>query len=612
MSEHEYANHHPSVATALGQLVVRLDILKSVRAPNKPIPNFEFPEREFFDEWKHRLKNVPQQDFIGDLKTFLSLMIVPRLGEKDAEQEHVTIQGHIVEARLLAEDAITSAMSSGYPFESPVLINPAAFMHQIKEMHEDLEQMRQIVKQLASPLERILSGISLPIGPLSVSLGALKTAIQISSDAISKIEIDMRMLSRALVNTAKVANATARLAADSAQFISAEGVEALREVARRAVDLAGKGLNLLREALRLAEANEARRSETARKRNASRPARVLSRDLAIDLGTANTVVYVSGKSIVLNEPSVVAVTNEGHKKHLLAAGSEAKAMLGRTHGDIDALQPIRDGGIIDYDGAVLMLKYFIRKLGDLRSYANPRIVVSVHPRTTGQERRCIEEAVASAGARRVYFIESPLAAAIGARLPVLEPAGSMMVNIGAGTTDVGIFTLGGTEFSSSIRVGGSKMDEAIIAYARRSKGLLISEARAETLKKEIGSAAPPADGPGVTTEVKGQGLLEGRPMACTVTQREIAEAIAEPVAAIVESVKYALEMTPPHLAADIVGTGIILTGGGSLLANLDQVLREETGLPISIADDPLSCVALGAGHVLENIRSMWHLLSSIP
>jgi rod shape-determining protein MreB and related proteins len=337
---------------------------------------------------------------------------------------------------------------------------------------------------------------------------------------------------------------------------------------------------------------------------------ILSSDMAIDLGTANTLVYVKGRGIVLNEPSVVAtMMNRGGKKQVRAVGNDAKMMLGRTPGNIEAIRPMRDGVIADFEIAEEMIKHFIRKVHNRRSFANPMIIVCVPSGSTAVERRAIQESALSAGARRVFLIEEPMAAAIGAGLPVSDPTGSMVVDIGGGTTEVAVLSLGGIVYSRSVRVGGDKMDEAIIAYIRRHQNLLIGEASAERIKKQIGTAAPPSDG-GVTLEIKGRDLLNGVPKEITISQKHIAEALAEPTSQIVEAVKVALEATPPELAADIVDKGIVLTGGGSLLANLDQVLREETGLPVSIADDPLSCVALGTGRVLENAKVMRHVLTT--
>ncbi|MDZ4380045.1 MAG: rod shape-determining protein [Parvibaculum sp.] len=338
---------------------------------------------------------------------------------------------------------------------------------------------------------------------------------------------------------------------------------------------------------------------------------MFSADMAIDLGTANTLVYVKGRGIVLNEPSVVAIIEKGGKKQVLAVGEEAKMMLGRTPGNIQAIRPMRDGVIADFEIAEEMIKHFIRKVHNRRSFANPQIIVCVPSGSTAVERRAIQESALSAGARRVYLIEEPMAAAIGAGLPVTEPTGSMVVDIGGGTTEVAVLSLGGIVYARSVRVGGDKMDEAIIAYIRRHHNLLVGEASAERIKKEVGSAAIPADGDGMTIEIKGRDLMNGVPKEIAIGQRQIAESLAEPVGAIVEAVKVALEATPPELAADIVDKGIVLTGGGALLANLDQVLRDETGLPVSIADDALSCVALGTGKALEHIRTMKHVLSSV-
>jgi len=340
---------------------------------------------------------------------------------------------------------------------------------------------------------------------------------------------------------------------------------------------------------------------------------MLSADMAIDLGTANTLVYVKGRGIVLNEPSVVAIIEKGGKKQVLAVGDEAKMMLGRTPGNIHAIRPMRDGVIADFEVAEEMIKHFIRKVHNRRSFANPQIIVCVPSGSTAVERRAIQESALSAGARRVHLIEEPMAAAIGAGLPVTEPTGSMVVDIGGGTTEVAVLSLGGIVYSRSVRVGGDKMDEAIIGYIRRHHNLLVGESSAERIKKEVGSAAvpPTADGEGMTIEIKGRDLMNGVPKEIKISQRQIAESLAEPVGAIVEAVKVALEATPPELAADIVDKGIVLTGGGALLANLDQVLRDETGLPVSIADDALSCVALGTGKSLEHIKTMKHVLSSV-
>jgi len=337
---------------------------------------------------------------------------------------------------------------------------------------------------------------------------------------------------------------------------------------------------------------------------------MLSADMAIDLGTANTLVYVKGRGIVLNEPSVVAIINNRGKKQVLAVGDEAKLMLGRTPGNIEAIRPLRDGVIADFEIAEEMIKHFIRKVHNRRSFASPQVVICVPSGSTAVERRAIQESAESAGARRVYLIEEPMAAAIGAGLPVTEPTGSMVVDIGGGTTEVAVLSLGGIVYSKSVRIGGDKMDEAIIAYIRRSHNLLVGEASAERIKKEIGSACPPEDGNGRTMEIKGRDLMNGVPKEIVISQRQIAESLSEPVGAIVEAVKVALEHTAPELAADIVDKGIVLTGGGALLGNLDLVLRHATGLPVSIADEPLSCVALGTGKALEDMKTLRHVLSA--
>lgn len=337
---------------------------------------------------------------------------------------------------------------------------------------------------------------------------------------------------------------------------------------------------------------------------------LLSADMGIDLGTANTLVYVKGRGIVLNEPSVVAIASSKGKRHVLAVGDEAKLMLGRTPGNIQAIRPLRDGVIADFEVAEEMIKHFIRKVHNRRSFANPQIIICVPSGSTAVERRAIQESAESAGARRVFLIEEPMAAAIGAGLPVTEPTGSMVVDIGGGTTEVAVLSLGGIVYSRSVRVGGDKLDEAIINYIRRYHNLLIGESTAERIKKEIGSASPPEDGEGRVAEIKGRDLMNGVPKEIVISERQIAESLAEPVSAILEAVKVALENTAPELAADIVDKGIVLTGGGALLRNLDLVLRHATGLPVSVAEDPLSCVALGTGRALEEMRTLRNLLVS--
>ncbi len=338
----------------------------------------------------------------------------------------------------------------------------------------------------------------------------------------------------------------------------------------------------------------------------------MSADMAIDLGTANTLVYVKGRGIVLNEPSVVAIADVRGKKQVLAVGEEAKLMLGRAPGNISAIRPLRDGVIADFEVAEEMIKHFIRKAHKSRGFSSPLIIVCVPSGSTAVERRAIQESAEGAGARKVLLIEEPMAAAIGAGLPVTEPSGHLVVDIGGGTTEVATIALGGIVYSRSIRVGGDRMDEAIINYVRRSHSLLIGEGTAERIKLEIGAAVPSgASDDGPWREVKGRDLVQGVPREIMVGQRQIAESLAEPVAAIVEAVKVALENTPPELAGDIVDKGIVLTGGGALLYRLDEVLRDATSLPVMVAENPLSCVALGTGRALEEPRRLRNVLTSM-
>jgi rod shape-determining protein MreB len=325
-----------------------------------------------------------------------------------------------------------------------------------------------------------------------------------------------------------------------------------------------------------------------------------SNDLAIDLGTANTVVFAKGKGIVVSEPSVVAVTRDSRGvDKVRAVGREAKEMLGRTPGNIVAIRPMKDGVIADFEITEAMLRYFITKVHDRKRMVRPRIVVAVPSGITEVEKRAVRESAMSAGAREVYLIEEPMAAAIGAGLPITEPSGNMIIDIGGGTTEVAVISLSGIVYANSTRVGGDKMDEAIINYVKRKYNLLIGERTAEIIKINIGTAHPGDEIESM--EVKGRDLVAGVPKILELKSDEVREALAEPVNAVVESVKIALERTPPELAADIVDKGIVLVGGGSLLRNLDYLLREATGLPVMLAEDPLTAVAMGTGRTLDEI-----------
>ena len=323
-----------------------------------------------------------------------------------------------------------------------------------------------------------------------------------------------------------------------------------------------------------------------------------SNDLAVDLGTANTVVFVKGKGIVLREPSVVAIHNES--KEVLAVGSEAKQMLGRTPGNIVAIRPMRDGVIANFEITEAMIKYFIRKVHNRKTLVRPRVVIGVPSGITQVEKRAVRDSAASAGAREVYLMEEPMAAAIGVGLPIASPTGNMIVDIGGGTTEVAVISLSGIVYSRSVRIAGDEMDEAIINYIKRKYNLLIGERTSEEIKIKIGSAYPMEEKQEM--EIKGRDLVAGIPKVLIINDEEIREALAEPVSTIVETVKIALERTPPELAADIVDRGIVMAGGCSMLKGLDLLLREETGLPIILAEDPLSAVALGTGKALDELE----------
>jgi rod shape-determining protein MreB len=330
-----------------------------------------------------------------------------------------------------------------------------------------------------------------------------------------------------------------------------------------------------------------------------------SNDLAIDLGTANTLVYVRGKGVVCNEPSVVVLRKDNKKP--VAVGFEAKRMLGKTPANIIAIRPMKDGVIADFDATGEMLKYFIKKVHNRRSFVSPRVIIGVPSAITQVEQRAVKDAAQASGAREVYLIEEPMAAAVGVGLPVGEPSGSMIVDIGGGTTDIAVISLEGVVFSKAARVGGDKMDETIMAHIKRKYNLMIGDRTAEQIKIEIGSAAPSGSEPPKTMEIKGRDLVSGIPKTFTINEEEIREALSEPVNIILDTIRVALENTPPELAADIVDRGIVLAGGGALLRGLDELISESTDLPVVVAEDPLTAVVRGVGKMLDDL----HLLKRI-
>jgi rod shape-determining protein MreB len=331
---------------------------------------------------------------------------------------------------------------------------------------------------------------------------------------------------------------------------------------------------------------------------------LIAPDIAIDLGTANTLIYVKGRGVVLDEPSVVAYVSEGGRKVVHAVGAEAKTMLGKTHKMMEVIRPLRDGVIADFDVAEEMIKEFIKKVQPRTSLISPQIIICVPTGATAVERRAILESAQAAGARKVHLIEEPVAAAVGAGLQIDDPSGCMVVDIGGGTTEIAVLSLGGVVWSRSLRIAGDKMDEAIIQYLRRTENLLIGESTAERIKKEIGTAQPPEPGQGVqlTMTIKGRDIMNGTPKEIIATEAMVAEALSDPVGEIVEAVKQAFEQMPPELAADIYDHGIMMTGGGALLRNLDRVMEERIKIRVSVADDPLRCVVLGCGKALEILK----------
>lgn len=338
-------------------------------------------------------------------------------------------------------------------------------------------------------------------------------------------------------------------------------------------------------------------------------ASLFSTDLALDLGTANTLVYVKGKGIVANEPSVVAIKKDGKgSKKILAVGFEAKEMLGRTPGNIMAIRPLREGVIADFEAAEEMIRYFIVKAHRRNTFVRPRVVISIPSGITQVEKRAVRESAEAAGAREVYLVEQPLAAAIGAGLPITEPVGNMVVEVGGGTTEVAVISLSGIVVKNSVRVGGDKMDEAIVQYLRRKYNLFVGERTAEEIKIKLGNACPEEDGEEVM-EVKGRDLINGIPRVYEISSFEIREAISEPLNQIIQAVKETLERTPPQLASDLVDRGIVLSGGGALLRNLDLLIRKSVDLPVTLVDEPLFTVVCGVGQLLDNFRLLREVAS---
>ena len=338
----------------------------------------------------------------------------------------------------------------------------------------------------------------------------------------------------------------------------------------------------------------------------SKLSEIWSTDMAIDLGTANTLVVLKGQGVVLNEPSVVAVVDEKGKKSVIAVGDEAKTMLGRTPGNIQAIRPLKNGVIADFIVTEEMIKHFIKKVHNKKSFANPRILICVPTGSTPVERKAIQDSALAAGARRVQLIEEPIAAAIGANLPIQEATGSMVVDIGGGTTEIAVMSLGGVVYSNSMRIAGDSMDQALIHYMRKKFNLLIGDASAEKLKKEIGTALATSNN---TYQVKGRDIRSGTPKEISLREEDTAEALNQTLSQIMAGIKDALENTPPELSADLVDMGLTLTGGGALLKNMDKYIAKETGLPVQIADDPLACVAIGTGKALEQEEIFSTILS---
>ncbi len=329
---------------------------------------------------------------------------------------------------------------------------------------------------------------------------------------------------------------------------------------------------------------------------------LFSNDLAVDLGTANTLVYVKGRGIVCDEPSVVVIRKDNKKT--IAVGAEAKKMLGKTPSNITAIRPMKDGVIADFDATGEMLKYFIKKVHNRRSFVSPRVIVGVPSGITQVEQRAVKDAAEASGAREVYLIEEPMAAAIGVGLPVGEPSGNMIVDIGGGTTDIAVISLDGIVYSKAVRVGGDKMDEAIMAYIKRRYNLLIGETTTEQIKIELGSACNSENGNKRMKDIKGRDLISGIPRTIAVNEDEILEAISEPINVILETIKVALENTPPELAADIIDRGVVLAGGGALLRRIDLLIKKETGLPVTIAENPLTAVVIGVGKMLDEFEML--------
>ncbi|MCD6489722.1 MAG: rod shape-determining protein [Thermodesulfobacterium sp.] len=335
----------------------------------------------------------------------------------------------------------------------------------------------------------------------------------------------------------------------------------------------------------------------------------ISKDIAIDLGTANTLIYLKGKGIILAEPSVVAVKEDRRYKKVLAVGEEAKRMIGKTPGNIKAIRPLKDGVIADFEVTEAMIKYFIQKIYNRGYFLKPRVIISVPSGTTQVERRAVKESAEGAGAREVYLIEEPMASAIGAGLPITEPVANMIIDIGGGTTEIAVISLGGIVISNSVKIAGDKIDEAISQYIKRKYNLLIGEATAEHIKIKIGNVLP--EEPYETIEIKGRDLVTGVPKTITISSKEIQEAIKEPVDLILQAIREVLEETPPELSADIVDKGIVLSGGGALLKNFDKLIAQETGLEVKIADNPLFCVAIGAGKALDEIDKLKEVMIEV-
>ena len=613
-----------AVLKARDDVVAQLRRAATLPIPNQPLDDYVLSESAELDSWAERLEGATFESVIIDLEILRAVVQEAVFDGEDLPMEHLAIFHRATLLTKSIDQAIACAKGAAIPDLTTKVISNATTLVSGKQLDEILEVFRQKLEAVETKIDNQVPALGARGGKFSIDLspdGKVGFGVDASLvyELVSSLKTELRSTTEAsaakiwqLISAIKARVSEMRAwASAQAASVRAGLADALSQLEAAAIALVTAGQRFLHEISQPAPAE----TPPTPVRSDFRLGRItdllnpLSTDIAIKIGTSNTLIYVRGKGVVLNEPSVVALRNVGGRKIVHAVGIEAKQMLGRTPGHMEAIRPMRDGVIVDFEVAEEMVRHFIRKVLGRRPLINPRVVVSVPSGATAIERRAINDALLNAGARRVGLIDRPMAAAIGAGLPIHEPEASMIVDLGAGTAENAILARSGILYSRSVRTGGDKMDDGIIQYLRQRHNLLIGETTAERIKKDVGAAIGPLDGDGHTMDIKGRDLDSGKPREVRFSEREAAVALAPLVDDIVKAVTVAIDAVGPD-AKSIRDQGIMLSGGGALLRKLDQAVRVRTGVPVSVADDPLSCTIIGCGRVLEHPRWMRGVLDS--